>query len=136
MIRSDLVSLRPAVEADRNFIMATIMRGLYYGESWFSEIPKPVFMERYHKVVEYLLGKDTTQVLIACLKEDPETILGYSILTPSMQVVHFVFVKKPWRGIGIAGSLVPADTRSATHLTKTGLSIIRAKNIDFNPFML
>lgn len=136
MTRDELVVIRPAVEADSNFIMATIMRGLYYGESWFSEIPKSVFMGNYHKTVEALLAKDTTLVLIAALKEDPEIILGYSILTPTTDAIHFVFVKKSWRGIGIAKALVPDNFKIATHLTKTGLSIIRKKGIAFIPFLI
>jgi hypothetical protein len=136
MMKDDLIAIRPTVESDKNFIMATILRGLYYGETWFAEIPKPTFMLHYHKVIEFLLNKDTTEVRIACLKDDPEIIVGYAILSPNINTSHFVFVKKAWRGIGIANSLVPSNTKFATHLTKTGLSIIRKKNIDFNPFLL
>lgn len=136
MQTNDLVILRPMVESDLNFVMATIMRGLYYGESWFSEIDKSSFMRNYHKAIEFLLAKETTQVVIACLKDDPEVILGYSILSPTLEVAHFVFIKKAWRGIGIAKSLVPENTKYATHLTKTGLAIIRKKGILFDPFML
>jgi GNAT superfamily N-acetyltransferase len=136
MNKDELVIVRPTVEADKNFIMATILRGLFYGESWFSEIDKSVFMENYHRVIDFLLAKDTTEVRIACLKEDPEVILGYSIVSPSSNLIHFVFVKKAWRGIGIASMLVPTTTTTATQLTKTGLAIIRKKSIDFNPFLL
>jgi citrate lyase synthetase len=136
MTKSDLVLLRPAVESDKNFIMATIMRGLYYGESWFSEIPKSVFMENYHKTVEYILNKPTTEVKIACLKDDPDIILAYSIIDSSKNVVHWVFSKKAWRGIGIAKSLVPENIKTATHLTKTGLVIIRKKDWTFDPFLI
>lgn len=136
MNRDELVTVRPTVEADKNFIMATILRGLFYGESWFSEIDKSVFMENYHRVIDFLLAKDTTEVRVACLKEDPEVILGYSIISPASNLAHFVFVKKAWRGIGIATMLVPLTTTTATQLTKTGLAIIRKKSIDFNPFLL
>ncbi len=136
MTRDELMVVRPYIESDKNFIMATFLRGLYYGDSWFSEIPKSVFMSHYHKVIEFLLDKDTTEIKIACLKDDPEVILGYSILTPSTNVVHFVFCKKSWRAIGIAKALVPDSTKVATHLTKLGLSIIRKKNIDFNPYLI
>jgi hypothetical protein len=135
MQKTELITLRVMVESDKNFVMSTIMKGLYYGESWFSEIPKQTFMIEYHKVIEFLLNKPTTHVVVACLREDPDVILGYSICT-APDIAHWVFIKKSWRGIGIANSLVPKDVRYATHLTKTGLSIIRKKNIDFNPFMI
>ncbi len=136
MIKSDLVTLRPMVESDKNFVMATALRGLFYGESWFSEIKKDTFMSHYHKTLEYILAKDTTQVVIACLKEDPDIILGYSILTPLSDTAHFVFVKKSWRGIGIGRSLIPETTKRVTHLTKVGLVLIRKFNLDFNPFAI
>lgn len=136
MNKSDLFTIRESVEGDKNFILATILRGLYYGESWFSEIPKARFMSEYHKVVEFLLNKPTTAVLVACLKDDPEIILGYAILTPSANIVHFVFCKKAWRNIGIAKALVPSNVTTATHLTKTGLSIIRKKELVFDPFSI
>ncbi len=78
------------VESDKNFILATMLRGLFYGNSWFSEIDKGVFMCNYHRTLENLLAKDSTQVLIACLKEDPDVILGYSVLNPSEYVVHYI----------------------------------------------
>ena len=134
MNKSDLISIRPMVESDRNFVLATILRGLYYGESWFSEIPKHIFMENYSKTIEYLLNKPTTSVNMACLRDDPDTLLGYSITSP--EVVHFVFIKVRWRGIGLAKSLVPENTKYATHLTKTGLVIMKNKNLQFHPFML
>lgn len=136
MNKSDLVTIRPMVESDKNFVMATMLRGLYYGESWFSEIPKNIFMTNYHKTIENLLARESTQVLIACLSDDADIILAYSVLTPLAHTVHYVHCKPAWRGIGIAKSLVPDTTKFATHLTKTGLSIIRKKGLLFDPFAL
>lgn len=134
--KSDLIALRPMVDSDKNFVLATMLRGLYYGNSWFSEIEKSVFMGNYHRTLERLLAKDTTQVLIACLKDDTDIILGYSVLTPTTNVAHYVHVKPSWRGIGIARSLVPDTTKYSTHTTSLGLSILKKKSIAFNPFLL
>ncbi len=135
MNKRELISVRDYMPGDKNFILATWLRGLFYGESWFSLIPKNVFMEHYHNVIEHILASKSTTVKVACLLEDPEVILGYTVLG-SNNTVHWVFVKKSWRSIGIAKDLVPAQTKNVTHLTKTGLSIIRAKDIDFNPFLV
>lgn len=134
MNKSELVAIRSILPEDRNFILATFLRGLYYGDSWFTLIPKQSFMEHYHKVIDYLLAKPGVQVKVACLKDTPDVILGYSIL--SNDTVHFVFVKKNWRGIGIARDLVPNSTKVTTHLTKVGLSILVKKGLTFNPFLV
>ena len=92
-------------------------------------------MENYHKVAEALIKN--CLIKVACLKDDPEVILGYAILSKVHPAIHFFFVKIAWRGIGIARSLVPKDTHSATHLTKVGLSIIKKHpGIVFNPFLI
>lgn len=134
---AELVALREGTPGDTNFILATWLRGLYYGDTWFSEIPKHTFMTKYHQVVEGILASPSTQVRIACLKDDPEVILGYAIFG-QQGVIHWVFVKKAWRGVGIATSLVPLPlVTTVTHLTKTGLGIIKKHpTIHFNPFAI
>lgn len=132
MNKSELLSIRDYVPGDRNFILATFLRGLYYGESWFTLIQKSVFMEHYHKVITYLLDKKDTTIKVVCLKEDQDEIKGYAIYTGD--TLHWIFIKKKWRKIGLARDLMPKSVSQVTHLTKIGLSIIRNKNIAFNPF--
>lgn len=134
MNKNELILIRDYMIEDRNFILATFLRGLFHGDSWFSIIDKKVFMKHYHKVIEFILGKPTTKVLVACLKEDPSAILGYSIFENDK--IHWVYVKPAWRKIGLAKDLVPKNASSVTHLTKMGLSIIKNHKIEFNPFDL
>lgn len=136
MNKSELVAIREYLLGDRNFILATWLRGLYYGDTWFREIPKDLFMENYHRVLEALLSKSSVKVRVACLKDDPEVILGYAVVSPGE--LHWLFVKSAWRGIGIAKSLVPEDTHTVTHLTKVGLGILKRYpgQVIFNPFSI
>lgn len=134
MNKNELIKTRAYKPEDRNFILATFLRGLFYGDSWFTIIPKHIFMEHYHKVIVYLLDKSTTEIKVSCLVEDENVVLGYSITSPD--TLHWVFVKKQWRGIGIAKDLVPESIKVVTHLTKVGLSIISRKKLDFNPFAI
>lgn len=128
---------RPAAPEDVNFIFATMLRGLYYGDSWFSRIPKDIFMAHYHKVIEALLVHPSTKVTVACLKDDPEVVLGYSVTGHNDELVHFVYVKSAWRNIGLAKSLVGTTPKAATHLTTVGSSILKKHpEVIFNPFQL
>jgi len=134
MTKDDLFLVRDGVENDHSFIYATMLRGLYYGDSWFSEIPKDTFMEEYHKIISAYLDHPGVKIQVACLKDDAEVILGYSMVTKDNTKVIFAFVKKAFRNIGISKSLVPPTVTTATHLTKSGLSITKRKGIVFNPF--
>lgn len=128
-----LVATRPYREGDRNFILASWLRGLYYGSEWFREIPKEIFMENYHKVIDHILSR--AQVTVACLKDDEDVILGYSV--HGGPKLHWVFCKKAWRGIGISKLLVPVGTTTITHLTKVAVSYLRKNpSVHFNPFSL
>ena len=99
-----LYDIRLAKPEDVNFILATFLRGLYYGESAFSPMPKAVFMANYKPVAQALLVRH--KVHVACLKEDQDVILGYSIVSHDSSTVHWVQVKSAWRRKGIAKSLV------------------------------
>lgn len=120
---------------DKNFIMATFLRGLYYGDSWFSQIPKDIFMDNYKLFVENLVGLPTTTIKVACLKDDADIILGYSILSNDFQTINWVFVKLDWRKQGIARALLPKYPTSVSHLTALGKSLLpKFQNCVFNPF--
>lgn len=134
MDKNDLVMVRDYNDKDKNFVYSTFLRGLYYGDFWYGSMPKDVFMTEYHKVLDLILTKTSVKVKMAALKEDDETILGYSIYEDD--ILHFIFVKKAWRGIGIGRSLVPDTISKTTHLTKVGLSIKNKKEWIFNPFLI
>lgn len=137
MNKSDLIGIRAAVEGDRNLILATWLRGLYYGCSLFTEVPKNTFMAAYHDILERLLASNNVKVTIACLRDDPDVIVGYSVTNRDGTIVHWVFTKSNWRNIGIAKSLVSPTAKVATHITKVGLSLLRKRSgAIYNPFAI
>lgn len=135
---SGMYDIRDAKIEDANFVLATFLRGLYYGESWYSAIPKDIFMSNYKRIAVAMLANPNNIVKIACLKEDPDVILGYSILSSDYQVIHWVFVKKVWRKKGIARSLVPSRPQFISHLTNLGKDLLSKfpKETVYNPFTI
>jgi GNAT superfamily N-acetyltransferase len=125
--------VRAARPEDLNFIRATFLKGLYHGDTWFSLIPKSIFMEHYHPVIERLIA--TNDVWVACLADAPDVIIGYSIVSKDFTTIHWVFVKKGWRKMGIARSIVPRYPEAVTHLTPLGKTLMtKFENCVFNPF--
>lgn len=133
---NSLITIRLAEPTDTNFIHATFLRGLYYGNSWFNLIPRDIFFPTYQKVVTALLASPNTLVTVACLKEDQDIIVGFSIISIDGEILHWVSVKKDWRRNGIAKALVPKNTKSVSHITKLGLELLpKLENVIFNPFI-
>ncbi len=130
-----LYNIRDMKESDKAFIMATFLRGLYYGDSWFSQIPKDIFMNNYKKIIEGYLHSTKVLVKIACLKEDPDVILGYSVYTADQKALIWIFVKTAWREQGIGKSLIPKSTQFVMLLTTLGKSLLpKLTNVVLNPF--
>lgn len=131
--RNSLISIRPSEPGDHNFILATWLRGLKYGNDWFDAIDSETYFRVYGAFIEKIIGDKNSTVSVACLKDDPDVILGYSVTTGKSLV--WVFIKKSWRNIGIAKSLVPKTIEKVTHLTSVGRSILRKNpDVKFDPF--
>lgn len=132
-----LYNIRDFKPEDTNFILATFLRGLYYGDSWFSQIPKPIFMANYQKVAEILVtDTNRTVIKVACLKDEPDVIIGYSILSADYSTIHWVYVKSAWRNNGVGRSLVPQYPTQVSHLTSLGKELLtKFKDCIFNPFI-
>lgn len=123
--------------SDHNFVIASFLKGVYYGNKFYGMIEKNTFMANYKYIAEALITQNV--VKMACLKDDPDTILGYSILSKDFTTVHWVFLKKDWRSkFGIFKQLVPMNPVSYSHFTTQGLDIAKHKfpNTTFNPFKL
>lgn len=139
-----LYDVRDYVESDLPLVKASFLKGLYYGEDkdnhsrkFYSLIPKDIFMNNYGPIADALISSPNTTVKIACLKEDPNTIIAYSILSADYQTIHWVFCKRRWRGKGIGKSLIPARPTSVTHLSDLGRTLMnKFENLIFNPFQI
>ncbi len=141
---TSLFKVRVFEPEDMPFVTATFLRGLYYGfkdkhnhsDSFFGLVPKDIFMQNYKIILENLLVHPQTVVLVACLKSQPDFIVGYSILSTDLKILHWVHVKSTERQKGVAKLLVPEDVESVSHLSRFGLNLLpKLKKAVFNPFI-
>lgn len=129
--KKSLIIVRDASVGDQAFIFSSFLKGLYYGNEFFKQIDKTVFMKEYSKILTSLLIK--SQCKVACLKDDVDTIVGYSIYEPG--TAHYIFIKPAWRRIGLAKDLLPVDINSCTHITKIGKAL-KPPSWKFNPWLI
>lgn len=109
------------------------MKGTYYGNDWYEEIPQGIFYKNYQKVIDHILAMPEVITKVACLPDVEDVVLGYSVY--ANDTLHFMFVKESWRKMGIANSLCPKDIKTCTHLTRVGKYLKRKYQIVFNPFI-
>lgn len=131
---SKLYVVRDAKPGDLPFILSTWLKGLRFGCSLFGEIPPKIYFDQYQKIISGLLQHPSIETKVACLPDDEDVILGYSVQSKDGTKISWVFVKSAWRGMGIAKALVPPTVVSASHYTKTGLSLLRKRGMVFDPF--
>lgn len=132
MKKTDLIALRDYLPTDEAFIFSTWLTGLRYGNKFYELIDQEAYFQNYRRVISALLKKSKT--IIACLKDDPDNIVGYSVSSPS--TLHWIHVKKDWRNIGIAKDLIPDSLDSVSHLTRIAIEILKKHpEIKFNPFL-
>jgi hypothetical protein len=86
---------------DENFIYATYLRNNWYSASQKTTLPKDTWMRLTHERLERAMYETPSTIRIACLSDDPDTILGYSLKSPE----RFTYIKRDWRGIGIEALL-------------------------------
>lgn len=137
MNKKDLYSIRAFIPSDSNLILATWVHGLYHGnerDSWISSIPEDVFNVHYRNILEKIIILPHVEMRIATVKDEPDVILGYSVFTKD--TLHWIYVKKPWRLIGIARDLYPKGIKYTTHLTELGRALRPKYKLIFDPFRL
>ena len=129
-----LMVLRDLEPADIPFIYSTWMRAYYYGNDFSAVGTKEFFFDNHRKLLDRVMNEPKTKVRISCLCDDPDVILGYSVVE-NEQALHFVFVKVVWRKMGLAKKLIPNTVLRVTHLTEQGKRL-KPKNWKYEPLLL
>lgn len=94
------ITIREAVPSDHAFIFATYLRNRWFDKNNTTTLKRSTWSSLQHKRIEDMLA--VGGVLVACLSEDEDVIVGY------MLPEGFVYVKQDWRspGIDIGGRLM------------------------------
>lgn len=132
-------NIREAKGKDLSFIYSTWVNSYRYGSSLGKSCRNSIFFPEYNRIVDAILEKPRTKILVATTPEDPDTILGYLVHDPD--VIHYVFVKEVFRKMGIARSLFHQSGRASaaviTHRTFEMDEILKKHpDLIYNPFIL
>src|ERR1700678_1249437 len=91
------ITIRKALPTDHPFIFATYLRNRWFDKGQKTTLKRSTWSSLQHRRIEQVLTLGS--VYVACLAEDPDTILGYSFIDSG---VPFAYVKLDWRSPGLA----------------------------------
>lgn len=96
--------IRPAVEADLPFVVHSWLHS--YASTGAKASSSSVYWDHHPNLVKAALGRSS--VLVACPDDDPESILGWICIdrVGKHGLIHYVYVKHPFRRLGIASALL------------------------------
>ncbi len=118
------VILRPFnPETDSGLIYDVYPKAVWYGADEPIKMSKAQWFQEIFEAMKQQLH--SASVYIACMWDEPDTILGFSIIDCGR--LEFVFVKPHVRKEGIATLLTKGKYKKINHhnVTKTGASILK-----------
>lgn len=136
------VETRDAYLEDVSFIFATWLKSYRYSSSFAKKISNEIYYARHHLVIDLILKRTGSKVLVAHPKGEPDVILGYVVTekqTDGAEVVHYTYVKKPFRQMGIAAALWKNLTKKdyiITHYTTDADWLVKKYNLTYDPYRI
>lgn len=112
--------VRPGTKADHPFVARSWVLTLRASSRALKRANPATFFRHHHRVIDEMLADPAVRVRIATPPQDDFTILGFAVVQPPA-IVHMVYVKAPFRRLGIATRLLAGAKSQGlvyTQLTK------------------
>jgi hypothetical protein len=133
MTDSVRIIVRTPMPEDLNFILATWLKGNYFGNSNSKKIAPEKYYQEEAERITGLLALPGIDVSIACDESKPEWIAGFSVTHSG--TIHWIYIRKYFRKQGIAKLLLKdKDIKSFSAITKIGKAIAEKKGLNFRPY--
>ena len=134
-----LWNLRLSTEDDLPFILSSWLRG-HRKASVTSGISNTIYYRSQEALLKKLLAASV--VVVACAKDDVDQIFGYVCYEAVGGInlaVHWVYVKQPFRSLGMARDLLQfarsAEHQVEWHTSRTRPSALTAAGT-YNPYLI
>lgn len=133
-----MIEVRLAKAQDASFIYATWLRSYRHSSQFAKNIPNEVYFKYHHMAIDRIAERGG-RFYVAHALGDPDTILGF-ICSEGPTLVHYCYIKKPFRAMGIARKLVQMagiseDLYEFTHMTHDMEKITKKRpKLIYNPY--
>lgn len=100
------ITTRPMEKDDVRLVLDSWLKS-YRISPWAGCVPNHLYYDVHHECIEQLLARGA-EVLVAAAKHDKTRILGWICTerTRDLNVIHFIYVKDPFRQRGLASHLL------------------------------
>lgn len=100
------VSIRAAVPEDNNFIYSTVLKSYRFSNPIARATDDDTYYSQHSYCWNRLISDPSTRVMVACMEDDPDLIIGFLIAEPKdLPILHYVYVKAAFRGHRVATDL-------------------------------
>lgn len=132
-----MIEVRVAKLEDLPFIYSTWLRSYRHASQFARKIKNEVFYDMHHKVIDRFIARGG-EVYVAHPKGEPDVILGYLCMDTTAPIAQYIYVKKPFRKMGIAKELIKdKDIKMFTHWTSdTDWISKKLPELIYNPYLV
>jgi GNAT superfamily N-acetyltransferase len=108
-------AIRSPIPSDEKFVYKVWLDSYRVTGPMVKQVRDRIFFAYHHRVIEHILARPTTSVLVASPEDAPEVIYGYLVCEPEWTgderegIIHWLYVKSSWRRLGIATALLAAS---------------------------
>jgi GNAT superfamily N-acetyltransferase len=140
-MKEDIV-IRDYVAEDLAFFYKSCLHHYKHSSLYTRYINDEVFYDSHHYLITQCLRRPTAVLRFASLAEDPNIVFGFIWADLEPETVHYIYVKKAFRRLGIARLLIDDvfdDDQEIyfTHMTRdAGFIIEKIKGFIYNPYLL
>lgn len=138
----DGVIIRDMIPSDRNFIFKSVLQHYRYASPHNKQIPDVIYFDNHHYLIGKVMRYANNVVRVAALQDDPEIVFGFLWGNFDPETIHYVYVKKAFRRMGIARLLYESTFDKNidlyyTHFTKEAAFLChKYEQLIFNPYLL
>ncbi len=139
------ILIRPYEPEDQALIFSSWLQSYWDGlVRYLLPVAKTTYYGEQHRLIDRAFHRPGTVTVIAASSAEPHVIIGWLMAerTPKAEILHYVYVKEPFRRLGIARTMLSAvgkglATLQYTHTTKRWQQIMqRYPDAVFNPWLL
>lgn len=143
---ADQFTIRTAKNEDLGFILNSWLKS--YRDSIFSQSIKDYNYYPYQEErIKGILNAEGSAALIVCDPEDEDHILGYVVFNAFGPMLHYIYIKRHFRGFGLAKYLLEGVKAHwgeykdqpviCTHIPKGAWRTVSRKfKLDYNPYVI
>jgi len=103
------IGIREYKESDIPFIYSNWLRDFKLNGMAVMKVRNNIFYLNHHKILDEIIERPTTKILVAHVTEDPDVILGflaYEERNDRKNIAHYCLIKEQFKRFGIAKELL------------------------------